>query len=108
MLLSSQVGQRRFGIELVQHREGPGIGRPVAHRDGEVVQGTAQAIRQEIKDAFSRIKGGEGENIRLTLANVAAEMRARRRSGGVWDEDLKRFIQWARTGGPSESDQEST
>ena len=97
IILSSQVGQRGDGIELVQHREGPGIGRPVAHRSREVVQGTAQAIRQEIKDAFSRIRGGEGETIRITLEQVAAEMRSRRRSGGEWEEDLKRFIQWAST-----------
>ena len=92
-----------FGIELVQHREGHGVGRPIAHRKGEIVEGSAGVLRTEIRNALRRIEGKEGSAIRQRLEHAAAEMRSRRQSGGAWDEDLKQFVRWARIGQPPSS-----
>ena len=92
-----------FGIELVQHREGHGVGRPIAHRKGEIVEGSAGVLRTEIRNALRRIEGKEGSAIRQRLEHAAAEMRSRRRNDGAWDEDLRRFVRWAINGQPPSS-----
>lgn len=91
---SSVIGARGYGIELVQHREGPGVGRPIAHRNGEILESDAETIRAEVRGALDAIKGEPGEKIRETVRAVAAEIKRKR--AGEWDEDVRRFIAWTK------------
>ena len=70
------------------------MGRPIAHRDGEILTGDPEACRQEVRQALVRIKGDEGRIIRQTLVELAAEMKSRR--VGVWDESIREFILWTK------------
>lgn len=71
------------------------MGRPIAHRNGEILKGDPESIREEVRTALARIKGEEGRTIRQRLVDLAAEMRSRR--VGIWDEGVRQFIKWAKT-----------
>jgi len=91
---SRRVYALGIGYELLQHRSGHAIGRPVGHRPDVIVQGTAEALREEIEQAFTAIRGQEGEAMRRKMGKLAKEIRAKRK--GEWENNLKEFVQWGR------------
>lgn len=91
MLLSSQIGARGLGVELIQHREGAGVGKPIAHRR-DIATGDPKVLLEEIKRALVQVK--EDAQIRENLKVMAAEIRSRR--GGVWAENVAKFIEWVK------------
>ncbi len=93
IIIGSQVGARTIGIELIQHREGLGVGKTVAHLN-TIVERTPEALKAEIKQALTDLQGQAGVEIRANLRAMAAAMREKRT--GEWDKNVKEFIQWAR------------
>lgn len=94
ILIGSQIGTQKLGIELIQHREGFGVNKKVAHLD-KIVSGQPDSLREEIKAALEAVKGEEGAVIRGNLKEMVEKMREKR--GGVWDENVRKFIELARS-----------
>lgn len=50
---------------------------------GEVIVGTEEAIRAEMKDVFTRVRGAEGETMRGEMRRLRETARKSRESGGA-------------------------
>ncbi|OCF36490.1 hypothetical protein I316_01739 [Kwoniella heveanensis BCC8398] len=94
VLLASLVHSKKIGIELLQHRSGYVKGHEVAHRKGVVMQATPEALRAELKEAFDRIRGPEGDKMRERLRIIDDEIKSKRE--GEWVENVQKFGQYGR------------
>ena len=92
--MSAKIGELGIGYELLQHRSGHAIGRPVGHRPELIIEGTPEALRKELKMAFEAIKGEQGEVMRHKLGEMAKEIRTKRK--GEWEQTVRDFGKWGR------------
>ncbi|CAD6590946.1 MAG: hypothetical protein TREMPRED_005929, partial [Tremellales sp. Tagirdzhanova-0007] len=89
IIMSAKIGELGIGYELLQHRSGHAIGRPVGHRPELIIEGTPEALRKELKMAFEAIKGEQGEVMRHKLGEMAKEIRTKRK--GEWEQTVRDF-----------------
>ncbi|KAK4688049.1 hypothetical protein P7C73_g2080, partial [Tremellales sp. Uapishka_1] len=90
--LGTLIAELGVGVELVQQRSGHSVGREVAHRR-VIVEGTPEALRKEIEDAFAALRK-EGGAMIGRAEEFGAEIRKRRE--GIWTDAVARLGMFGR------------